>query len=105
MRSRGRTSTPAMSEAKTMTKTEAFRKLESTRKLSTDMLPALRISFESFLRFAQLPKATADGVIDRYVDQLGTQVSLACRHENMEGEGDGEWCGDCGGDHDNGRLT
>ena len=46
-----------------MKKITAMKKFLATRELSTELLKPLGISFESFLRFAQLPKEQADQLI------------------------------------------
>lgn len=45
-----------------MKKTTAIKKFLATGKLSTDLLKPLGISFESFLKLAQLPKERADEI-------------------------------------------
>ena len=62
-----------LDEAK-MSKEEALAKFKKTRKLSTDILEPLGISFESFLSFAQLlhndPKK-ADSILKQLAKNLG----------------------------------
>jgi hypothetical protein len=46
-----------------MTTEQAIKALKETRQLSTAMLEPLGISYESFLRFSQLPDKKADEII------------------------------------------
>jgi len=50
-------------KTKKMTTEEAIKTLKETRQLSTGMLEPLGISYESFLRFSQLPDKKADEII------------------------------------------
>ena len=54
-----------------MTKKEAIQKLIENRVLTTKMLKPLNISFESFLRFSQLPKKQAETIIDQLIKKIG----------------------------------
>lgn len=53
-----------------MTRQQAIKKLSKTRKLSTDLLPALGIPFDSFLQFAQLPSAKCSEIVDKFIVRL-----------------------------------
>lgn len=55
-----------------MTFDQAVAELRRTRELSTGMLDALGIPMDQFLRFAQLPKAKADRVIDKMIGKFDT---------------------------------
>lgn len=48
-----------------MKKTTAMKKFLETGKLTTKLLPALGISFESFLKLAQLPEARQDEIVGK----------------------------------------
>ena len=50
-----------------MTQTQALHTLKTTRKLNTAMLKPLGVTFEQFLRFAQLGPATTEKAIDRLI--------------------------------------
>lgn len=56
-----------MEVVKTMTKQEAKEQLAKTRILSTSLLNPLGLSFEVFLRFAQVDKDTQEKVIDKLI--------------------------------------
>ena len=49
---------------------QAFNELKLTKELNTDMLAALGVSFESFLQYAQRPKATRQRMIERLILKL-----------------------------------
>tara|TARA_B100000900_G_scaffold394939_1_gene392849 strand:- start:47 stop:241 length:195 start_codon:yes stop_codon:yes gene_type:complete len=49
-----------------MTKAKALQQLKQTRTLSTDMLSALDVTFEQFLRLGQM----ADGLVQKAYDAL-----------------------------------
>jgi len=51
-----------------MTKPEALAKLKAGESLSTAMLEPLGISFEAFLRFAQLSTEASARIIARYLE-------------------------------------
>ena len=56
-------------KSQTMTRQQAITKLIETRTISTDLLKPLSISFESFLKFAQIKnKAIAEHTLDRLID-------------------------------------
>ncbi len=50
-----------------MTKRQALYELKKNRKLTTAMLKPLGISFESFLRYAQLQGSQADEIVDQLI--------------------------------------
>lgn len=54
-----------------LTKEQAIVKLRETKELSTDLLEPLGISFESFLRFAQLSDARANAIVDKLIASYG----------------------------------
>ncbi len=58
-----------------MNKREALDKLKSTRELSTNMLDPLGVTFEQFLRFAQLNTKTAEKAIDLLINRTEKEVS------------------------------
>ena len=60
-----------------MTRTQALKKLNETRQLSTKMLKPLGISFEAFLRFAQLPDARADAIMAQLIENLNKKYGKA----------------------------
>lgn len=49
---------------------QALNELKLTRELDTEMLPALGVSFESFLRYAQLPKPKRTRAAERLIAKL-----------------------------------
>ncbi len=53
-----------------MTKVQAVNKLKTTKQLSTEMLRPLGITFEHFLRLAQLPKEKAEIIIDKMIEHF-----------------------------------
>ena len=53
-----------------MTKVQAITRLKKTRQLSTGMLKPFGISFESFLRFAQLSDERCEQLIDQLIAKL-----------------------------------
>lgn len=59
-----------LEEAKKMDREEAYRELKSGKPLSTGMLDALGISFEAFLKFAQMGDKKASEIIKKYLVQL-----------------------------------
>lgn len=63
-----------------MTQAQAIKQLAETRELYTDMLEPLCITFEQFLRLAQLPKDRFDAVIDKmiafYTADKDTQLTM-----------------------------
>lgn len=57
-------------DEKKMTREEAYRALKAGKPLSTAMLEPLGISFESFLKFAQLGDKRMSQIIDQYLKTL-----------------------------------
>ena len=57
---------------KKLTKQQAIAKLQNTRQLSTDLLQPLNISFELFLRFAQLSKKQEQDIIEKLIKKFVT---------------------------------
>jgi len=53
-----------------MTYKQALKKLKETRELSTKLLVPLNISFESFLRYAQLNDAQQEKLMDKLIENL-----------------------------------
>jgi hypothetical protein len=53
-----------------MTRKKAIAQLKETKQLTTAMLKPLNISFESFLRFAQLPSDKCKQIIEQLIAQL-----------------------------------
>lgn len=51
-----------------MTLHEALEILKKTRTLSTDLLEPLKISFESWLQFVQMPSEKSEKAIDRLIE-------------------------------------
>ena len=49
---------------------QAFNELKLTKELSTDMLPALGVSFDHFLQYAQLPRAKRERAAERLIKKL-----------------------------------
>jgi len=60
--------------ARKWSRKKAIRELVRTRQLSTAMLAPLGISFESFLRFAQLPKERADEITEKLIAKLEVEL-------------------------------
>ena len=58
-----------------MTKEQAIQKLTSTRILSTDLLEPLGISFETFLKFAQLNKQQQEDAIRNLIIKLNNEMN------------------------------
>jgi len=58
-----------------MNRLEALSKLKDTRKLRTDMLEPLGVTFEQFLRFAQLNTKTAEKAIDLLINRTEKEMS------------------------------
>ena len=56
-----------------MTRDEAVRKLVETRKLYTDMLKPLGVTFEQFLQFAQMSDTAQERAIGRLIEKLSNQ--------------------------------
>ena len=50
-----------------MTRKQAIERLKKTRKLDTRMLDPLGISFESFLRFSQLPAEKCKKLVENLI--------------------------------------
>ena len=59
--------TKTASKRKAVTRDAALAKLAETRVLTTGMLPALGISMDNFLKYAQLGEREAAIVIDRFL--------------------------------------
>lgn len=57
-------------DEKKMTREDAYRALKAGKPLSTAMLEPLGISFESFLKFAQLGDKKISRVIEQYLKKL-----------------------------------
>ena len=49
---------------------QAFNELKLTKELNTDMLSALGVSFESFIRYAQHPRPTRERMVARLISKL-----------------------------------
>jgi len=49
---------------------QALHQLKKTKELDTEMLSALGVSFESFIRYAQHPKDTRERMVDRLISKL-----------------------------------
>ena len=49
---------------------QAFNELKLTKELNTAMLPALGVSFENFLQYAQLPRAKRTRAAERLIKKL-----------------------------------
>jgi hypothetical protein len=63
-------STAVAAAAKKLTKADVLAKLKAGESLSTEMLPALGMTMEHFLRFAQLNDAQADKVLAAIIAKL-----------------------------------
>jgi len=57
-------------DEKKMTREDAYRALKAGKPLSTAMLEPLGISFEAFLKFAQLGDKKISRVIEQYLKKL-----------------------------------
>jgi len=57
-----------------MTYKQALKKLKETRELSTKLLVPLNISFESFLRYAQLSEEQQENLMDKLIENLERTV-------------------------------
>jgi hypothetical protein len=55
---------------KNMNFKQALAELKKTRKITTGMLKPLNISFESWLRYAQMPEKQANQLINQLIDLL-----------------------------------
>ena len=55
---------------KIMSFEQAFNELKLTKELNTAMLSALGVSFESFIRYAQLPRAKRTRAAERLIKKL-----------------------------------
>ncbi len=53
-----------------MTYKQALKKLKETRELNTKLLVPLNISFESFLRYAQLSEEQQENLMDKLIENL-----------------------------------
>ena len=58
-----------------MTQTQALHTLKTTRKLNTAMLKPLGVTFEQFLRFAQLGPATTQKAIDLLIERTENRAN------------------------------
>lgn len=56
-----------------MTYAQALARLKKTKEIRTDMLEPLGLSFEWFLRYAQLPEEAAEKVIPKVIAKLEEQ--------------------------------
>ena len=63
---------------KKMKKAETLKQLKETRTISTDMLSALGMSFEVFLRYAQLDKDRQQKIIEKAIKKLDPDYCGAC---------------------------
>lgn len=52
-----------------MTQAQALHTLKTTRKLNTAMLKPLGVTFEQFLRFAQLGPVTTEKAVDLLIER------------------------------------
>ena len=50
-----------------MTRKQAIAELKRTKQISTGMLKPLGLSFEWFLRYAQLPKEQAEAILEKVI--------------------------------------
>ena len=58
-----------------MTRAQALHTLKTTRKLNTAMLKPLGVTFEQFLRFAQLGPATTELAVDRLIERTERRIA------------------------------
>ena len=58
-----------------MTQAQALHTLKATRKLNTAMLKPLGVTFEQFLRFAQLGPATTQKAIDLLIERTENRAN------------------------------
>lgn len=76
---------------KKMTRSQAMKKFVETRTLSTDLLPALGIGMETFLRFAQVSDARANDIKNKLVAAYTRELEaerLAKKAERALARGD-----------------
>jgi len=66
------------SEEKNMEKVEVLKKLKEKRIISTDMLPIIGMSFEIFLRYAQLSHKAQQKIIDKAIKKIDPEYCDSC---------------------------
>ena len=65
-------------EEKTMEKQEVISELRKTRTISTEMLPIIGMSFDVFLRYAQLDKNRQQKIVDKAIKKLDPDYCDSC---------------------------
>jgi hypothetical protein len=65
-------------EEKIMEKSEVLKFLKEKRILSTDMLPVIGMSFEVFLRYAQLSQQAQQKIVLKAIKKLDPEYCDAC---------------------------
>ena len=65
-------------EEKIMGKEETLRQLKETRKISTAMLSDIGMSFEVFLRYAQLSEQAQQKIVTKAIKKLDPEYCDAC---------------------------
>ena len=63
---------------KTMEKQEVLSKLRKTRTISTEMLPIIGMTFDIFLRYAQLDKNKQQRIVDKAIKKLDPDYCDSC---------------------------
>jgi hypothetical protein len=66
-----------MPRRKKLTRDQALAKLKETRELSTGLLEPLGISFEAWLRFAQLPSERCAEITEQLITKLEKEAPRA----------------------------
>ena len=65
-------------EEKTMRKQEVLKELKRTRIISTDMLSVIGMSFEVFLKYAQLSEKAQQKIVEKAIKRLDPEYCGAC---------------------------
>ena len=61
-----------------MEKTEVLKLLKETKTISTEMLPVIGMSFEVFLRYAQLSQQAQQKIVLKAIKKLEPEYCDAC---------------------------
>ena len=67
-----------LNEEKLMEKTEVLKLLKETKTISTEMLPVIGMSFEVFLRYAQLSQQAQQKIVLKAIKKLEPEYCDAC---------------------------
>mgnify|MGYP001386933294 CR=1 FL=1 len=67
-----------LNEEKIMEKQEVLKELKKTKAISTDMLSVIGMSFEVFLKYAQLSQKAQQKIVEKAIKRLDPEFCGAC---------------------------